>query len=278
MKAMLRTMVAAAAVWLAAAGASAADGVLIVQKVTIGGAPPQTNQVQIEAHRMRTESVSASGAKQVFVFDGTREVMLMIDDAKKTYSEITKADVEAIGAQMAGAMAQMEQMMKGMSPEDRKRMEAMTKGKLGGAGAAATAKTQYKKVGTDTVGKWTCDKYEGSRDGQKVQELCTVDPKALGFSAADFGVAKDMAAFFQKMLPPGASQMFKQPDLFQIGTPEQGFSGVPVRTVSLSGGQTTTMEMTDVHRQAFSDSIFQAPAGYQKQASPFIGGGRRGRQ
>jgi hypothetical protein len=138
---------------------------------------------------------------------------------------------------------------------------------------ASGSKTEYKKTGTDTVGKWTCDKYEGYRDGQKVQEVCTVDPKVLGFAAADFAVTKELAAFFEKLMPNAASQMIR------LGTPEeQGFSGVPVRTTTTAGGQPMTSEITEVKRQAFPDSTFQVPAGYQKQDSPFsaMGRGRRG--
>jgi len=282
MRSIVRGTTFAAAALLFAARLWAADGVLIVQKVTTAGAAPKTNQIQIEQHRMRAEIAGPGGAAQSMVFDGVRQVMMMIDDDHKTYSEITQADVDAIGQQMSAAMAQMEAATKNMTPEQRAQMDAMMK-RAGGAGramagAATPAKTVYHKTGTDTVGKWTCDKYEGTRDGQKVQELCTVDPKAFGLTLADFAVSQDMAAFFQKMIPPGmARTMPSAAEMFHIGTPEeQGFSGVPVRTITYSSGQTVTHEITDVHRQAFPDSTFQAPAGYQKQASPFSGG-RRGR-
>ena len=283
MRSIVRGTTFTAAALLFATRVWAADGVLIVQKVTPAGGAPKTNQIQIEQHRMRAEIAGPGGASQSMVFDGTREAMMMIDDDHKTYSEITKADVEAISQQMSAAMAQMEAMTKNMTPEQRAQMEAMMKkagaAGRGMAGAGAPSKIQYHKVGTDTVGKWTCDKYEGTRDGQKVQELCTVDPKVFGFTLNDFAVSKDMAAFFQKMMPPNmASSMPSAAELFHIGTAEeQGFSGVPVRTITYSGGQAvSTHEITDVRRQAFPDSTFQAPAGYQKQASPF--GRGRGRQ
>ena len=283
MRSIVRGTTFAAAALLFAARLWAADGVLIVQKVTTAGAAPKTNQIQIEQHRMRAEIAGPGGAAQSMVFDGVRQVMMMIDDDHKTYSEITQADVDAIGQQMSAAMAQMEAATKNMTPEQRAQIEKMM-GKAGGAargrGAAEPAKTQYHKVGTDTVGKWTCDKYEGTRDGQKVQELCTVDPKVFGFTLNDFAVSKDMAAFFEKMIPPGMSTKIPSAaELFHIGTPEeQGFSGVPVRTITYSGGQVvSTHEITDVKRQAFPDSTFKAPAGYTKQDSPFAAMGRRGR-
>jgi hypothetical protein len=274
-------------VWLAGAACLvatqvwAADGVLIVQKVTRAGGEPKTNQIQIEQHRMRAEIAGPNGASQSMVFDGVKEVMMVIDDDHKTYSEITKADVDAISQQVSAAMAQMQGAMKNMTPEQRAQMEAMMKGGAGRAmgGVASASKTVYRKVGTDTVGKWSCDKYEGMRDGQKVEDLCTVDFKTLGFTLADFAVSKDMAAFFQKMMPPGMGQGMSAAELFHIGTPEEtGFSGVPIRTTTYSGGQTVTSELSDVRRQTFSDAVFQAPAGYQKKDSPLGSMGRRGRQ
>jgi hypothetical protein len=56
------------------------------------------------------------------------------------------------------------------------------------------------------VGKWACDKYEGFQNNEKVAEVCTVDPKALGFSAADFEITKQMTEFFKKMVPAGAAR------------------------------------------------------------------------
>ena len=130
---------------------------------------------------------------------------------------------------MSGAMTQMQEQMKNMPPEARARMEAMMKGR--GMAPAGSAPITYAKIGTDKVGKWTCDKYEGSRDGEKVSELCTVPPATLGFTPGDFEVTKQMAEFFAKLVPQGGDQMFR------IGTATaNGFSGVPVRTVTFTNG------------------------------------------
>jgi hypothetical protein len=262
-----------AAVVLNAAVAGAADGVLIAQKTTSATGGVSTGQVQIEKTRMRAEGTSANGRRQTFIFDGTAQVMRTIDDEAKTYSEVTKADIDRLSGQMSGAMAQMQEQMKNMPPEARARMEEMMKGRgmamPGSAPAAAT--TEYKKVGTDKVGKWSCDKYEGTRGGQKVSEVCTVAPSALGFNTSDFEVTKQMAEFFSKLIPQGADQ------LFRIGadTPN-GFSGVPVRTVTYrNGAPAGTSEITDVTRQNFPDSIFAVPAGYEKR--DMMGGRGRGR-
>jgi len=269
---------ALAAFTFSAAPLLAADGILIVQKTTTSSGA-QMHQVQIEPERMRAETAGIGGrggmnaGPQAIIFDGAKQTLWIVNDANKSYSEMTKADADRLGGQMSAAMAQMQEQMKNLPPEQRAQVEAMMRGRgmPGGAGASAP-KTTYKKVGTDTVGKWSCDKYEGYQDEKKVAELCTVDPKALGFTAADFQVTKQLAEFFSRIVPQGADR------IFAIGSPEQqGYSGVPVRHVTINGDQRTTSELVDVKRESFPASTFEVPAGYTKEAGMF-GGRGRGRQ
>ncbi len=256
-----------AALSLTAAPLLAADGLLIVQKHTSGGTT-NTNQIQIEKTRMRAET-GGGDRSQVVVFDSTAQVVRMINPTRKTYTELTKADIDRLSAQMAGARAQMQDQMKNMPPEQRARIEAMMKGRgMAGPGGAAM-KTEYRKTGSDRVGKWACDKYEGYRGDQKVSELCTVNPSVLGVTPADFEIARQAAKFFEQLAPQNTDQMFS------VGGAEQGFSGIPVRSVVSVGQTQITTEVTDVSRKAFSDDSYAVPAGFTKQEFP---GGRRGRQ
>ena len=265
MKSIVRCVAVAVAMVMVSGVAQAADGVLIVQKMTIGGTT-NTNQVQIESHRMRADSTGMTGVKQVMIFDGTKQVMTTIDPEKKTYTEITQADVDKIADQMSAMMTQLPKQMENLPPAARAQLEAAMKGR-----GAAGPKVVFKKTGTDTVGKWKCDKYEGFEGEKKVSEVCTVDPKALGFALTDFDVTKQMAAFLKKMAPQATSQMFS------IGTPEvQGYSGVPVRHMMMIGDRTITTEISEVSRQSFPDSAFQVPTGFQK--IDFMAGRGRGRQ
>jgi Domain of unknown function (DUF4412) len=263
-----------AVIGLTAAPATAASGVLIAQKVT-NGSTTTTTQSQIEPTRMRSEIASSTGRKQAVVFDGAAQVMRMIDDDGKTYTEMSKTDLDQMRGQMDGAMAQMQEQLKNMPPEQRARMEALMKGRGAAMTAVAGPPTEYKKIGTDKVGKWTCDKYEGMKSGEKVSEVCTVAPSALGFTPADFEVTRQLTEFFKSMMPQAAE------GLFSIGsaTPNtNAFSGLPVRFVSFRNGAVQTVsELTEASRQNFPDTLFQVPAGYQKREFPGMGRGR-GRQ
>ena len=258
MKSTLKYAALIVALSLLARPLLAADGILIVEKTTSAGVT-QTNQVQIEKTRMRAESAGQNGGKQVFVFDGTAQVMRLIDNDKKTYTEITKADMDRFGAQMAGAMAQMQEQMKNLPPAQRAQMEAMMRSR--GMIAGTPPKTEYRKAGTDKVGKWTCDRYEGYLNDQKTSELCTVDPKALGFTVGDFQITQQLGEFFVKVMPQNADQMF----ILGKSDPK-GFSGVPVRRTYSVGQRQIVSELTEISRQTFADSTFAVPAGFQKKA------------
>jgi hypothetical protein len=247
----------------------AAQGLVIVEKSTTNGAS-ETHQIQITSQRMRADVAGPNGATTV-VFDSTKQVLYMINPGRKTYNEMTKADAAQMGSQLSGAMAQMQEAMKGMSPEQRAQMEAMMKGRGMPAMTLGAAKTTYRKGGTQRVGKWTCDVYEVLVNEQRTGELCTVSPQTLGLTAADFAVSHQLVEFMRNILPQGAEAMF------QVGGTDQGFQGVPVRRVTNVLGRESISEMTDVSRQEVADALFVVPAGFTKEAFGGIGRAGRGR-
>lgn len=262
MTSIFTSVVTVATVCALSVSVQGAAGILIVEKCTANGTPA-TNQIQIESNRMRAETTGTRGEKQIVIFDGARQVLIMIDEQNKSYTELTKADVDQLGAQMSQAMAQIQKQLEGMPPEQRAQIESMMKGRMGGAGGLAP-KPVYKRTGTDTVGKWTCTKYEGYEGEAKTSEVCAVEPKTLGLTEADFAITKHFIEFFKRAIPAMATQAFG------IGTvAEQGFAGVPIRRTATVLGRQITTEIMEVSRQTFPDTLYAVPAGYQKR--PFAG-------
>jgi len=263
-----------AAVCAVASSASAAQGVLVVETTTVAGTP-RTTQVQIEPTRIRTEVAGPDGTNQVLIFDGAKQTLYMVNPAAKTYSVMTKADVDAAGAQLGDLMAQMQKALEGMPPAQRAQMEAMMKGR-GMPGMGAAARTEYRRAGTSKVSKWTCDVYEGFQNNAKTGEVCTVNPTVLGFAAADFEVTRQLGEFMRGLVPQAADQLFAAGGTTPQG---QGFSGVPVRRVATVAGREMVTELMSIARETFPDAIFAVPDGFTQQASPLSGLGRgRGRQ
>jgi Domain of unknown function (DUF4412) len=255
---------------LLAAPALAANGLLITEKTTTDGTADQS-KIAVEPTRLRMEEVG--GQKQVIVFDGDAQVLRIINNANKTYTELTKADVDRMASQMAGMMSQMQDQLKNMPPEQRARIEQMMRGRGAAAMMAQAPKTEYRKSGSGHVGSWDCTKYDIVEDGSKTGELCTASPTALGFTEADFQVTQKMAEFAKSMTPPGTDAN----SLFSFrGDSSLGFSGIPISRTTI-GPPPVTSELVSVERQSFPDSMFQVPDGYRKQALPIMPGGRGGR-
>jgi hypothetical protein len=262
MNILTKALVAIALLCSFASPLQAAEGFLMVEK-TVTGTATRMTQVQLERERMRAELTGPAGETLIVVFDGPQQILRTINVDRKSYTEMTKADADRIGAQVTMAMDAMKEKMAQLPPEQRAKMEAMMAkfGVMGPTAASAATRPEYRRAGSDKVGKWPCDKYEGFRNGEKVSEVCTVEPKTLGLTTADFDISKQVAAFFQKLLPQGEEQMVG------IGTLEtQGFAGIPVRRIRYQAGKPQmTSEVTEVSRQTFAASSYDVPAGFQKQ-------------
>jgi hypothetical protein len=257
-----KALVGVVAAGVFASPLQAAEGILILEK-TVMGSNTRSSQVQIERDRMRAELTGAAGEVQIVVFDGPGQVLRIISVPRKSYTEMTKADADRMGAQVAAAMAVMKDKMASMPPEQRAKMEALMS-QLGTAGPAGApgGRPEYRRAGSDKVGKWACDKYEGFRNGKKVSEVCTVEPKVLGLTEADFDVTKQVASFFEKMLPQGVDQ------LVGVGKVEtQGFrrhSNPPLRLTT--GDKVLSIsEVTDVKRENFDASTYEVPRDFRNR-------------
>lgn len=244
--------------------AQAAEGILITQRVTTGGAPI-TVQVQIEPTRMRTD-MAGPGGGNVMIFDGGKQVVYIVDASRKTYMEITKADVERLSAQIQAAMVQMQAQLEKLPPAQRAQMETLMKGGVG-------AGVQVTRTGSDTVGRWTCNAHDLTLNGQKIGEMCSVNPATLGFGAADFAVMNQLGAFYSGMAPQLAGLL---PGVSAMDQP--GSSDFPLRTVMMGPGLTTTTEVVEAVRRTFPDSTFAVPDGFAKQdLTALMGGFGQGR-
>jgi hypothetical protein len=206
---------------------------------------------------MRTETAGPDGVTNVTIFDSGKQVLYNIDPARKTYTEMTKADVERLGAQLQGATAQIQSQLEKLPPAERAKMEAMMKG------------VELKPAGMDKVGRWTCGKFDVILAGQRIGERCTVNLAVLGFTAKDFDVMGQMGAFYSAMGPQMAGQVTGQ-----SGIDPSGSSDFPVRTVMMTPGGAATTELVEAGRQRLPDSLFAVPAGFTRQDLPGALGGR----
>ena len=92
-----------------------------------------TQVIMMDNTRLRVDADEKTS--MMFLTDGGRNRMVILDKAKNTYQEIDEQTMKQMGQQVSGAMAQMEAAMKNMPPEQRAMMEKMMKGKMPQAAA-----------------------------------------------------------------------------------------------------------------------------------------------
>jgi hypothetical protein len=242
-----------------------AQGVVMVMNETSGG---QTTQSRMHLDRTHVraevrEQGPLQGQQMIATFDSEAQVMRLIDGRNRTYTEVTQRDLQQIG----GMMAQLQEQLKNLPPEQRKMMEDMMKGRggmpnmPGMAGAAPPSPITYKRTGSSKVGQWACTTYDGFRGADKIMEVCAAEGSALGLTAADFRVVQQLADFMKNIAP----QQIDQLSLY--GTDEkQGYAGFPVRRVMFRNGKPdSTSELVELRREAIPASTFAVPDGFKKQ-------------
>jgi len=264
------TLVAAAAL----AASSLFAGVRIQSEGTnLATKKVSTDVILLDANRLRVDS--DDGKSVMFLTDGGRNRMVMLDKAKNQYQEIDEETMKQMGQQMSAAMAQMQAAMKNMPPDQRAMMEKMMKGKMPQA-AAAAPKTVYTAKGSGSVNGFSCTKYEGDLSGVKESEVCAALPAQIKLTPADLQIFEKMKQFSSSLL----SALANSP--VHISVPsgygfEEGYEGFPIQKIDFENGQATKRsELKSITRTNFTDADFSL--GNAKKVELPIPGGARGKQ
>src|SRR5688572_15814404 len=201
----------------------AADGVRLVQRfssIEDGKVQVMTLRTIVSGDRMRSETTGPQDEATTTIFDGVRGRIVYLDEKRKTYRELTTALVGSAVSPSTNAPAPspnataemmrqtedtmrkaeetMRKSLERLPPEARARMEQQ----LNAARDWQTARIQhgvtgspdqqsvwsrseheFRAAGTGRVGRWSCDRLDGYRDGRKEVEICMVASlSALGIS------------------------------------------------------------------------------------------------
>lgn len=220
--------------------------------------------IYIEKDRLRMEA-AGEDQKQIIIFRGDKNVFWTINPDKKSYFEMTQADIQKMKVQMDKTRQMMMEQMKNMPEEQRKMMEEMMPSNMG---SSETVKTTYTKKSSGVkVGKWNCTHFIGLKKGEKSEEIWVADWGQIGVAKSDLDVLNKMGEFFKALSQESS-------DFFEFGTEEWenqiGMSGAPMRSVHyLNGKKSGQSEVADVIKQDLNSSLFELPAGYSKEDSPF---------
>ena len=232
-----------------------------------------TQVIMMDNTRLRIDADEKTS--MMFLTDGGRNRMVILDKTKNTYQEIDEQMMKQMGQQMSGAMAQMDAAMKGMPPEQRAMMEKMMKGKM--PQGAPVVRTVYTAKGSGTVNGFACTKYEGIRGAEKVSEVCAASASQIKVAPGDYQVFEKMKQFTAGIQDAMKNSPFAA-GIQSSSVADSGMEGFPVQTVSFRNGQAASrMELKSVTTASFSDADFSLGSA-KKVEMPTMPGGGRGKQ
>lgn len=227
-------------------------------------------ELLLDNERLRVNNNAEGNRTTVFFLtDGGRDRIVILDTARNEYREMDKQSMEQVSSQLQGAMAQLQSQLQNLPPEQRARLEQMMKGRMGqgGQAGAAPVRTTYTATGSGAVNGFACTRYEGTRGGEKVADLCAAKPADVHFNPADFQVFEKMRDFSGSLASGLANSPFANNRFSDLVQP--GFDGFPVEQTSYSSGQATTkMEVKGIERASFSDADFSLGSAKKVELMP----------
>jgi hypothetical protein len=239
-----------------------------VQRVD-GKAIPLTTRYSLEKGRVAALMSGARSVKMLYVQkDNTLRV---IDEQTKSYFDLDRKELEQI---TGGAMAQMQEQMAKMPPEQRAMAEQMMKGAMANMGGAPEKPVTYAwSKETMTVKGYPCTRVDIMRGDEKHAEY-------WGTTSPDFKITDDERATAKAMHDclSGLAIIAKrgvgggETSQFQWDTSTDGY---PLICRCFSGADTTLdVHLTRFDRKPLEDDLFKVPDGYKKQEIGGMGPGK----
>ena len=236
-----------------------------------------TAGVRIETITRDSKTLAASGKAQLVEVqngavrsqgDGSGMILkagkiIIIDDKKKTWSELDKATMQGYANQANAAMAQMQERMKNMPPEQRAQMEKMMGG-MAMPGAGKPVVFEAKKTGkTDTVEGRKCANWHLLQDGKIIEEMCVVPFNSLPGK-------EDMKKSFQELTEAFQGFASAVPNAAEQVKVRNTIDGYPVRTRPYVNGAPSGTEhvLKSWTEASIPAAQFEVPAGYKKKELP----------
>lgn len=261
---MKRLVVAALAVTLVS-GTAWADVTMMMSRkdLTKSDAPLVNGRTSLTAEKALSswDPEKEGGEGTHVIYRGDKQVIWVLTDKDKKYTEISKADVDQMGAQIDDSMAKMKKEMEGMPADQRAMMEKMM-AKMGGGGKAPV-RVVKKTDDSKTINGFPCTRYLVSLDGKASSEIWATPYEKFNVKAADMKVLEDMMKMFESLTSRFQGMGSRSKGMVN----GDGVDGVPIQTTMFdrSGKPVDVTTVESVTRDAVPAADFELPAGCKKQ-------------
>jgi len=195
---------------------------------------------------------------QTILYNLKKKTVTVLNHKEKSYMSMTKDQINQMKvkmkAQMKAIMAQQKAALSQLAPQQRATVEAQMKMMSG------EDKTPVKYTKTGKTEKWngkTCVYYTGTKNGVKVEEMCTVPPKKLKCSLIEL----------ERLVQIGNDYSMDgqgDPSWQQFKT-----RGVPVKNITYKDGKILgTHSIVSISKAKIGIEKFKIPKGYKKTEMP----------
>lgn len=236
---------------LATAGAATAD-LTILSKMN-----EETQTIRTTDHK-----ISMTGPQGGMIFRGDKKLMWILEPEKKSYTEMTEADVQRMAERMNAAMQKMEEMKSQLPPGMVEQMkQAMPAG-------SPPKRTVTPMNASKEINGFPCKGYTVTTDGGETSEVWSADPKSVRLEPSDLSVFQEFADFMKTMVP-GMEQMNDWARDFENPKEDQ-VPGIPILSIvkDQAGKEIFRTELVKVEHGTVEASAFEPPAGYVKTKMP----------
>lgn len=222
------------------------------------------SQFRVQDGQVRMDD---SDGQSSMIFANNRFIVL--DHKRKTYLVLDDAMMEEVGSQVNSAMAEMQEQMKNMSPQERAMMEQLMQGGgMQGMIPGMSAPPQPPRVEAGGSGEWgdyECRKYMIYEGPEKTEDICAAALDDVAGGDEVMAAFRAMAVFIQDMMEsmpePLASMMGENPAAYM-----EQIEGFPVHTVRYRNGRVDSEESLDsVVKEDVPQDVYEVPAGYTKE-------------
>jgi len=228
---------------------------------------PATAQFSIERGRVAMVMKGSRDCRMLFL--EKEEVLRFVDDAEKTYFNMTKSWIQSAqeGEGMAaGLTAQLDQL----PPEQREAAKAMMQRSLGSAGHAPPTEYVWTKERTKVL-RYDCTKVEIMRGAEKRGEYWGTPSKDFQLSEPEHKTMLAMQEYLRnftiKVVPAGKGEGGIR--AFEWDTSVDGF---PLVTRCFEKGKMTLdLKAESFDRKALSKDLFEIPSDYKEFSIPVPG-------
>lgn len=195
-------------------------------------------------------------------------VLYVIDDKRKTYSELDKATMKKASDQAGAAMKQMQEQMKNMPPEQRAQMQKMMGANMPGMSGKKDTWEMKDTGKSETSEGRQCRIWNLLKNGTLNEELCVVPYSSLPGK-------EDFERSFKELAEAAIGMAGNLPGVSDSVKARNSVNGFPVRVRQFDDAgkpRGTETVLTKWIEESLPGSTFEIPAGYTKKELPKFGG------